>query len=306
MSKIAGVVMFFVVIGVVYIIFSKLLAAENLKGVVPLFSLPRVELTTTSTPSKGRASITVKRTTESVYTKIEESQKQIVPPPGFSLQDLSPYYKKIRLGSLRQPDAYSGGEFVLRADHSLKEEINITGWRVRDNKNHEISIPQAIGEYNFLGAQYQNDIVLGANNYVYFYGARGPVVNGLRLNKCTGYLNQTYNFTPKLPMNCPRLYDRSEISVFSGKCQDFILSVNSCTEPDLSKFYATVPSSDSLCRSFLDRFNYRGCYLKYSSDKDFYSNEWRVWLDSALPFDPLHDRILLFDRSGLLVDEYVY
>ena len=93
---------------------------------------------------------------------------------------------------------------------------------------------------------------------------------------------------------------------FSGRCQSFILSLGSCEEPTPSELNEYSVENDLGCRSYLDTLNYTGCYRTYRYTANFFSNEWRIWLNQAMPFDQQHDRVLLFDRNGLLVNEYVY
>ncbi len=69
--------------------------------------------------------------------------------------------------------------------------------------------------------------------------------------------------------------------------------------------------SDTQCYDVLSTINYQGCYEKNHAGKNFLSNEWWIWLGKySQPqvniFDPLHDRVLLFDANGKLVDEYIY
>ncbi len=102
-------------------------------------------------------------------------------------------------------------------------------------------------------------------------------------------------------MNCPSV-SRSEISSFTGLCQDYILSLGSCRLPSPN---VLLPYFDEACKTFLNNLNYSGCFQKYRSDKDFLGREWRVWSGTKF-LDDRHDQLLLFDNKGLLVDDYSY
>src|SRR3989344_2139436 len=234
---------------------------------------------------------------------LEPQKPRINPPAGFTVEELSPYYQKIRVSSVSR-GTVSGRKAVtqiaLRADYSLKEGLNITGWQVKGNKGETIIVPQAISDLNPLRFWNQSDIVIDSGHYVYLYGASAPMVRSFRLNKCTGYFNEFYKFSPSLPNNCPGI-DRDEIVSFSGKCQNIITSLGRCRVPTSDQLNDYSILGESACRAYLDEINYRGCYDRYRRDSDFFSKEWRVWLDKSIDFDVLHDRILLFDKQGLLV-----
>jgi hypothetical protein len=179
------------------------------------------------------------------------------------------------------------------------ELVNVTGWTVKSNSG-SFSIPQAQKIYSFGGNQ--GDINLRSSDTLYLYSGMGPKGN-FRLNKCLGYIEDLSPFTPSLPKDCPSI-SRSEITGFSGACQDYLLSLNVCENPSANP---PVPLSDNACHSFLNKLNYVGCVEKYKNDADFLQNEWRVWLDEKINiFDPLHDKVQLLDKKGKIVDEYVY
>ncbi len=190
-------------------------------------------------------------------------------------------------------------EVGLYANLVKGESANITGWTVKSNKG-SFSIPQAQEIYSFGGAQ--GNINLQSGDRVSFYSTAGPKGN-FRLNKCLGYIEDISPFTPPLPKACPYI-SRSEITNFSGACQEYALSLHSCQEPSANP---PIPLNDDACRNFLRKLNYVGCVEKYGKDNDFLSNDWRVWIGSQLNiFDPLHDKVQLLDRNGKVIDEYVY
>ncbi len=235
----------------------------------------------------------------------QESQRpNITPPVGFTADQISSSYRFVKISGVSPMwDWTSVGQFSLQADSSLKKGIDITGWRVRSNRG-DILVPQAISNYSPSGLSPAGDIILAPGAQGTFYSSASPLGQNLRMNKCIGYLNSTYKFNPQLSAYCPNMYDRSEITGFSGRCQNLIFSLGGCSTPTSAQLNSI--SYESACREFLNRFNYTGCYAKFSSDADFFSNNWRVWLGSTLFFDSSHDKIQLFDKEGLLVDQYIY
>ena len=201
--------------------------------------------------------------------------------------------KPVKIGYIRSL------EVGLYANLAKGEFRNITGWTIKSNKGSFI-IPQAQEVYSFGGAQ--GNINLQSGDKISFYPTNGPKGN-FRLNKCAGYIEEISPFTPSLPKTCPYI-SRSEITNFSGACQEYILSLRSCQEPSANP---PIPLNDDACRNFLRKLNYVGCVEKYGKDSDFLSGDWRVWIGDQLNiFDPLHDKVQLLDRAGKVVDEYTY
>ncbi len=236
---------------------------------------------------------------------IQEPQRpNITPPAGFTIDQISSYYRLVRISGVSPAWSWtSTGQFTLQADGSLKKGIDITGWRVRSNRG-DILIPQAVSNYDPSGLFPEGDIILAPGAQAIFYSSASPIGRNFRMNKCIGFLDTTYKFNPSLSSYCPAMYERSEIAGFSGRCQNIIFSLGGCSAPSAAQLNSV--SNESACKDFLDRFNYTGCYRKYSLAADFFSNEWRVWLGSTLFFDSSHDKIQLFDKEGLLVDQYIY
>ncbi len=221
-------------------------------------------------------------------------------PQGFTVSQLSPYFNKIRIGS-----AYSGyfnyyGQISIYASLGEGESVDVSGWLMKGNRSSQY-IPKAISVYDPAGMASEGDIVMANNETLYIYTNTSAINRNFRLNKCIGYLENYYNFTPSLPMNCPSV-SRSEISSFTGLCQDYILSLGSCRLPSPN---VLLPYFDEACKTFLNNLNYSGCFQKYRSDKDFLGREWRVWSGTKF-LDDRHDQLLLFDNKGLLVDDYSY
>lgn len=230
---------------------------------------------------------------------------QIKPPSGFTVSQLSPYYDKIFIDSVsRDYSKKTINQITIRAN-SIKEKIDITGWYIKGNKSVFVYIPQAIKNFDLRSAWFESDIILESNNYVYIYNSQSPIGRNFRLNKCTGYLNNYYKFIPSLSNNCPRI-DRGAIISFSGKCQNILTSIGTCKEISNKDWNSLIGDEEANCRAYVDDFNYGGCYSAHYSDSDFLSNEWRVWLNTNISFDIDHDRLLLFDKNGLLVDEKIY
>ncbi len=260
-----------------------------------------VRVTTQETQKKypvGKATTTIQKTQE---------PKPPTPPEGFTVRDLSPFFGKVQITSVTRP-SYSvsrRGQLTLRANALGDMSLDITGWKIKGNVGGEIYIPQASGEYTLSGWESSRNIVLSSGNYVVIYSTKSGVDRNIRLNKCIGYLNNLYTFSPRLPNTCPAR-DTKQVSLFSGACQTYLRSLRTCEEPTANEKNQFGGSGDASCRAFLDTLNYGGCYKAHRNDRDFFSNEWRVWLNAEMPFDTQHDRLVLYDKNGKVVDDYTY
>lgn len=224
-------------------------------------------------------------------------------PSGFTAKQLSPWFRKVRVTSVSTPGAdtlYNYEHVALTATLGTGESVNVNGWTLLSNRGAQV-IPQAARVLDFSTVFSLIDIVLRNGDAVNFYSTPSPIGINFRSNKCIGYLNGVYAFTPQLPEACPTV-DRSDIVTFTGVCQDYILSLNPCERPAMNP---AVPLNDYACRSYLQTLDYQGCVNRERRDADFPGNEWFVWTGRRF-LDERHDRILVFDRRGLLVDEYVY
>ena len=307
MHRYLGLLLVIVLAAVLYLIAVQLLPnikiGDTLSHII-VFPDFQGSTSTKAIVSTQKGYVPPKASAPAVYTP-PTYQPTITPPTGFTASELSPYYQKVRIGYVTPASYYgSASQISLNGDYSLKSGLDITGWRIKTNHG-DVLVPQAIADYDPSGLASAGDLYLGSGQYVYIYSSYSPFGRNLRLNECTGFLNNNYNFVPALPNNCPYI-DRSTIGNFSGVCQSYIFSLGNCSQPspnDLNRFGGP---NDLSCQRYLLNINYSGCYSLHRSDANFFSNEWRVWLGTNIPLDSQHDRVQLLDRQGLLVDLYSY
>jgi hypothetical protein len=216
-------------------------------------------------------------------------------PTGYTAAQLSPFFRKIRFGTLYAGSGSSYGQISLYDYANGKAAIDVTGWQIKSNRGGEY-IPTAVNLYDPSGLTAATDILMKNGQTLNIYSDTSPF--NLRLNKCIGYMQNANHFNPALPSNCPYV-DQSDIATFTGACQQYIYSLNSCALPNMNSI--SIPQNDYACRTYLDNLNYGGCFAKHANDSDFLSSEWRVWTGSNV-IDSIHDTVLLLDRNGLLVD----
>ncbi len=220
-------------------------------------------------------------------------------PVGFTVSQISPFWQKAVITSARPGTEKTYSQISLSSYLKQDESLAVAGWVIKAKKG-EYVIPKASEVYSSYSVA--NDIVLKSSEKMEIYSSKSPLGN-LKLNKCTGYLETLFDFTPPLPQSCPRPYEsNSDLYQFTPKCQDYVKSLGSCKMPETNFLWLT---GDSACRSFLDTVNYAGCLREHQADSDFLTKNWRVWMDKKI-LQEGHDRVLLFDQAGLLVDEYAY
>ena len=222
-------------------------------------------------------------------------------PAGYTLAQLSPYFKKVRLSGVSAGTFYYYGTITLSDNnYNATGTIDITGWQIKSQDSGEY-IPQAINIYDPSGLTPASDIFMKNGDTVYLYSTSAPF--NLRLNECIGYIAHVADFVPALPLDCPYV-NRSQIENFTGSCQNYIESIGSCQAPDMSN--AEIPRTDYACQDYLENnFTYKSCFQTHAGDADFLSSRVWVWTGSNV-VDQYHDTVKLFDKNGLLVDLYTY
>lgn len=201
----------------------------------------------------------------------------------------------------------NGGYFGLG---STPTAVNITGWTIENSKREKIEIPKA---YNipFIDAD-KSDILLPPSGEIYIVIGPSNIGMDFRENGCIGYLNQYYQITPSLRNSCMDRQSSSQIRSrfldlgLSGECIDFVNSLPACRIPTF-----TFENSGKIGNNCIDyvskNISYNGCVKNYRNDKNFLLNIWRVFLGRRQKFfDVKHDRVILRDTQGLIVDQFEY
>lgn len=280
---------------------SRIIGIILLLGAIFIISI--IGKTVPGNPTTARPSETTVPQTNINYSTPSAGGTAISNP---SKSEATPLSQRVSIGSASvfvYPKEYS--RITLNSRLKEGETVNITGWKIKSNKN-EIIIPQAIEIYDPGGFGKSGDLILKPDNYADLYSLASPFDRNIRLNKCIGYLKKIYNFDPiYLPQNCP-YFSGADIRQLSGQCQDYIQRLPSCEYPDVG-FYNLLPGTDegNTCRAFLQNIGYGGCFRGHQQDKDFLSDNWIVWLDEQI-IDPRHDYLRLYDKEGNLVSEYNY
>lgn len=253
-------------------------------------------VTTRSTPPPPVPSVTVGGNNSSI------TPQDI--PDGFTAENLSPFFKHIRISAART-DQDGRGEFTLRAERISSDAISLAGWYIRTNRGARTYVPRAVADYHPTALLREGDVALLPGETISVASAASPLGKNIKVNRCMGYIGESYGLS--LFPSCPTAFALNEIVTFPGACQSFIRSIGSCHTPTANELNRFSGDQDRECRAFIgSRFSYQSCYTANRTSPTFFTGEWRAWLGTPLPFDSEHDRLLLFDVNNKLVDSYVY
>lgn len=219
--------------------------------------------------------------------------------------NISPYFGKVRISSLKQPDFYKPSLITLSAN----SEVNITGWEFKA-KYGSFKVSQGIGSFNPLTQpQALKDIILNPGDIVYISTEQNPLGMkdyNFKPNQCMGYLNNVHDFPIPIYNYCPK--PRTPLYL-EDCCEEYINTLGTCQSPRYQEMKEYNVFEDSNCMGYIEStFNYSGCFINFSQDSGFTRNEWHIYLnrESAEIMDREIDTLSLKDKNGLLVDSYTY
>jgi len=115
---------------------------------VPGVSTSTTTISTTDKPKTSTPKVSVNK------PKIEPTPqiKEIIPPYGFTLEQLSPFYEMATLKNINAPSATNDtSAFTIIASRYLKEPLSLNGWKVRGNAGGQVTIPYAVDDYSPYG-----------------------------------------------------------------------------------------------------------------------------------------------------------
>ncbi|MEK7180094.1 MAG: hypothetical protein AAB706_01345 [Patescibacteria group bacterium] len=187
-------------------------------------------------------------------------------------------------------------------------KITITGWKLQsDTTKKSVNIPSGAAVYYPNIATPNEPVMLSPGDTAIISSGPSPVGFNFKTNKCTGYLGQFNNFLPYLRNECPNPKDENLNFVpqtpINFTCLDYIEALSRCqinTKPLPSNF---TPE----CHAFIaEKINYQGCLSLHKNDKDFYGNEWRIYLGRGESlWLNRRETVQLIDENGKIVSTYV-
>lgn len=201
---------------------------------------------------------------------------------------------------------------ALHVNNNATTTVPITGWTIKSlSSGSSVKIPQ--GTYLFFAGTVnsEQDIYLSPNDTVYIVTGISPNGSSFKVNKCSGYLTQYQTFVPYIPEQCPAPRDEnlSKIpkTVYNDTCFDYIERMPSCKIQDTSLPPGSTKWSAECIDFIYKKINYPACIDTHKNDRDFYKNEWRVYLKrSEHLWKSSREDVVLLDNEGKIVDEIKY
>lgn len=230
--------------------------------------------------------------------------KDIQPKPGYS-----PYENVVSILRVqRSTDPTKEYVTIRNGSFFNKTEavVSINGWTIESRKSGKIAIPAA-EEIPMIDAG-TRQILLSPRGEIIIISGISTFGRSFRENSCTGYFTQYHSFEPPLescaaiPFNAQELLDRG----YNSDCVDFVRSISRCRIPNIP--YEKSGRIGSACIDYItNTYSYAGCVAQFRDSGDFFQNTWRAFLNqpSSL-YDSRHDRVILRDGEGLIVDEFEY
>jgi hypothetical protein len=227
-----------------------------------------------------------------------EEKKDVVPRVVNPNQ--SSLHNKISISYINERENDPRYEYITIENVTESEKINITGIRIETSGNEYFKIPEG---YELPGMPYsvKKNIVLAPGGSATIYVGHQENMMNFQENICTGYFNETYNFGNILSRRCP-VIDVSKMLNFSDSCIDALKQINRCEKFDTTTI---LPAN---CHQFAtEHYSYAGCVKDYQKNEDFYLGNWFVWMQRGIEFfRNTHDKVILKDTLGKIIDEYEY
>ncbi|HUD04014.1 MAG TPA: hypothetical protein VMR73_00790 [Candidatus Paceibacterota bacterium] len=196
----------------------------------------------------------------------------------------------------------------LIAGNNIASPLTITGFVVGSFASGNLATITTAALLPILGSPYsESSIYVSPGDVILLSTEISPIKTSFRVNKCSGFLNQLYSFTPAILKLCPTA---SALLTKFGPANDTSCIAYAKTVPQCTAVASSaVPINlSSACKTFVEQtLTYNGCVESTQNDSDFYENEYRVFLGSQNElWGNSTDAIGLFDTKGGLVGGLTY
>ncbi len=204
---------------------------------------------------------------------------------------LSAFTLSIPTGSQSIPEK----EYAIIGINTEKDASTLlTGWILKsDNTGISTTIGRG-ASLPLLGAiNEQSNIFISGSGKAYVTSGRSPLGTSFRENKCTGFLANSFEFTPPLEKRCPSA--ERLVGTVDRSCSDYLRGLSLCQIP------TTLPSYLSIdCRSaIIEKLQYNSCVGTAQNDTDFLTNSWRIYQQTSEDlWRDSRDFVRLMDRLG--------
>lgn len=215
--------------------------------------------------------------------------------------------KPVRFGNawgVRETDPAK--EYIeITVAYRQSQPINITGWKIKSaTTGREVTIGTAARLPYSGRVNDESPIYLSQEDRAVITTGRSPTGVSFRKNRCTGYFEQFQDFTPMLPLECPRPSDDVGADRLDDACFAYLQTLPQC-----QAHVRALPAGISPeCQQFITQtLTYNGCVDAHKNESGFHRTEWRVFLNYPRElWKKQRDTLLLIDTTGRTVDSYSY
>ena len=224
------------------------------------------------------------------------------PPMSAGVSTTSPYQGKIFFDFV-QSSGEAEDERISISNRTETQKISVTGFSITTEHGQPYVIPLGLALPGFSAIS-SDLIILGPHDHVIVSVGKQNKFMNFRENLCTGYFDETAQFSPNLSHRCPAP-NLVTLHNLSDQCIQVLAGIGSCRTGPLPEF---VDPTHPECADYIaQNFNYVGCVANYKSRPDFYNDQWLVWMQRTVPFfKNRFDTVTLRDQQGKVVDQYQY
>ncbi|MBI2609739.1 hypothetical protein HYW53_01010 [Candidatus Giovannonibacteria bacterium] len=224
-------------------------------------------------------------------------------PPASGAQSI--FSQSVELSAARAQSENPDEEYIeIYSTYGTGQKILLSNWSIENSRGERYKIGAAAALPYAGQVNPESPILLEPGGRIFVVTGKSPLGANFRTNICTGYFNQYYNFEPRLSDQCPRPEDEFSARNFEYACINYLQSLPSCRQA-LEETYVEAPLT---CRNWVNsEVNYSNCVTSHKNDKDFYKNEWHVYLGRPSEiWKNWKETITLRDGTGKIVSTISY
>lgn len=238
----------------------------------------------------------------------EKSPEQQKPSPTPPMEDLAlrdELLKKAFSISARNARSRKPDEEYVQILYNPKgeESVNISDWKISNSRGAEYKIGRVTNFPGLSSITNQDQLVLTKGSRVNIVTGRSPRGENFRLNKCAEYFKQYDTFVPGFSVNCPSPSREPGQDALSDRCFQYVRGLSSCRIPQ-----TLPPDIGNQCREWIqENASYSACIDAHRADKDFFKNEWYVYLNRPDQiWSDVRDTIYLTNERGTVIATQSY
>jgi hypothetical protein len=277
--------------------------------------------TTEGTPQKSASPADIAAELRQARASLDDVAAEIQTLERFGVA--SRYADYVTLRPTRARETAASEEYVtISVAERAPNDVHISGWQLESKlTGYRTTIGNGTTLPEHGSVNRTSPVTLSAGQRALVISGPSPLGTSFQENRCTGYFEQFQAFTPDLDRRCPdpetvftetapaAIQKEGEDTDNDGEsnCREYVNRLNRCRMPtqDLDR---VTPSLSSACRSFIqETYTYSGCVARERSNPAFYSDTWRIYLNSTQElWDNDREVLRLIDSTGRTVDVATY